>query len=215
MPYTPPQQQPEPTAPPSATPYPRPNTIPQGPSPLSAPPAQAGQGFELAPRPNPYQPTPTPSPGGRQIIQTTPPPSAADISAAGRGRFVWPVQGSLISGFGSKADGQRNDGLNIAANPGDPIRAASDGEVVYAGDQVPSFGNLVLIKHPGGWVTAYAHMGRILVKNRDPVVQGQQIGVVGQTGSVDRPQLHFEIRYAASPKDKAAPVDPSLLLPQR
>jgi murein DD-endopeptidase MepM/ murein hydrolase activator NlpD len=80
---------------------------------------------------------------------------------------------------------------------------------------VPSFGNLVLIKHPGGWVTAYAHMGRILVKNRDAVVQGQEIGVVGQTGQVDRPQLHFEIRYAPSPKDKAAPVDPALVLPQR
>ena len=95
---------------------------------------------------------------------------------------------------------------------GDP---AADGEVVYAGDQVPSFGNLVLIKHPGGWVTAYAHMGRILVKNRDQVVQGQQIGVVGQTGQVDRPQLHFEIRYAPSPKDKAIPVDPALVLPAR
>jgi murein DD-endopeptidase MepM/ murein hydrolase activator NlpD len=94
------------------------------------------------------------------------------------------------------------------------VRAAADGQVVYAGDQVPSFGNLVLVKHDGGWVTAYAHMSRILVKNRDQVMQGQELGEVGQTGSVDRPQLHFEIRYAASPKDKATPVDPGLLLPQ-
>lgn len=169
-----------------------------------------------APRAAPYQAIPAPpATVGRPIIQSAPPPSAADVAAAGRGKFAWPVQGDVISGFGPKADGQRNDGVNISANEGDPVRAAADGEVVYAGDQVPSFGNLVLIKHPGGWVTAYAHMAHILVHNRDPVVQGQQIGVVGQTGSVDRPQVHFEIRYAPSPKDKAAPVDPALLLPQR
>ena len=201
-----------PTAPPSSPSVSSPQLI--------SPPPPASQGFELnqpPARPQPYQAQPyqPPPSQNRPIIQTGPAPSASDVATAGKGRFIWPVAGSVIQGFGPKADGQRNDGLNITASAGDPVRAASDGEVVYAGDQVPSFGNLVLIKHPGGWVTAYAHMGRILVKNRDQVVQGQQIGIVGQTGQVDRPQLHFEIRYAPSPKDKATPVDPALVLPTR
>jgi murein DD-endopeptidase MepM/ murein hydrolase activator NlpD len=137
------------------------------------------------------------------------------VATAGKGKFVWPTAGALISGFGPKSDGQRNDGLNISANAGDPVRASADGEVVYAGDQVVGFGNLVLVKHTGGWVTAYAHLSKILVKNRDQVTQGQEIGSVGQTGQVDRPQLHFEIRYAPSAKDKAVPVDPMLILPAR
>ena len=191
---------PTPTAPPAASPAP----------------TTSSQGFQTlpAPGPRPYQTLPA-NPGSRAIIQTGPAPSAADVATAGKGKFIWPVTGQVIQGFGPKADGQRNDGLNITAGSGDPVRASADGEVVYAGDQVPSFGNLVLIKHAGGWVTAYAHMARIMVKNRDAVVQGQQIGVVGQTGQVDRPQLHFEIRYAPSPKDKATPVDPALVLPEK
>jgi len=187
------------------------------PAAMPPPPAEAQSGFELQPnRPPAATPARPPAVGdGRVLPQGAPAPNAADLAAAGRGRFLWPAAGTLLSGFGPKPDGQRNDGVNIVANPGDPVRAAAEGEVVYAGDQVPSFGNLVLIKHPGGWVTAYAHMSRILVKNRDEVTQGQEIGVVGQSGSVDRPQLHFEIRYAASPKDKASPVDPMLLLPAR
>ena len=210
--------------PPTERPYARP-TSPQGPtappsspsaSSVTTPPASSNQGFEITPsRPQPYQPVTPPTSSGRPIIQSSPAPSAADVATAGKGRFIWPSGGPVIQGFGPKADGQRNDGLNITASSGDAVRAAADGEVVYAGDQVPSYGNLVLIKHPGGWVTAYAHMSRILVKNRDQVVQGQQIGAVGSTGAVDRPQLHFEIRYAPSPKDKATPVDPALVLPQR
>ncbi len=205
-------------APPASTPAPETdalNTPPaaalpgqsQTQTPAPAPAPEATQG------PRPYQSVPA-NPG-RPIIQSSPAPSSSDVATAGKGRFIWPVNGQVIQGFGPKADGQRNDGLNIQAGSGDPVRAAGDGEVVYAGDQVPSFGNLVLIKHAGGWVTAYAHMARIMVKNRDTVVQGQQIGVVGQTGQVDRPQLHFEIRYAPSPKDKATPVDPALVLPEK
>ena len=196
--YTPP------TAPPSSPSF---SSVP--------PPAASSQGFELSPsRPQAYQPV-TPPTSSRPLIQSSPAPSASDVATAGRGKFIWPANGAVIQGFGVKGDGQRNDGLNITSSTGDAVRAAADGEVVYAGDQVPSYGNLVLIKHPGGWVTAYAHMSRILVKNRDQVVQGQQIGAVGQSGSVDRPQLHFEIRYAPSPKDKATPVDPALVLPER
>ena len=183
--------------------------------------APSRDGFETVPARPTYgapPPRPTTTPGATrpgQIIQTNPAPSTSDVVTAGRGVFIWPTSGKLISGFGPKPDGQRNDGLNIAGDPGDPVRSAAAGEVVYAGDQVPSFGNLVLIKHDGGWVTAYAHLGSIAVKNRDQIAQGQQIGVVGQSGAVDRPQLHFEIRYAASPRDKASPIDPMLLLPGR
>ena len=208
-----------PTAPPSS---PSVSSPPMASNPSQAPsqsqyarpptPPAANQGFEIQQPRQPYQPPPSQS---RPMVQSAPAPSAGDVATAGKGKFIWPVGGAVIQGFGPKADGQRNDGLNITSSAGDPVRAAADGEVVYAGDQVPSFGNLVLIKHPGGWVTAYAHMGRILVKNRDQVVQGQQIGAVGQTGQVDRPQLHFEIRYAPSPKEKAIPVDPALVLPAR
>jgi murein DD-endopeptidase MepM/ murein hydrolase activator NlpD len=142
-------------------------------------------------------------------------PSDQDVIAAGRGLFTWPVKGDTIGTFGpSGAGGQRSDGLNIRANAGDPVRAAAGGEVVYAGDQVPEFGNLVLIKHANGWVTAYAHLSRADVKMRQTVVQGQQIGAVGQSGGVSEPQLHFEVRYAPSPKDKARPINPSLVLPK-
>jgi murein DD-endopeptidase MepM/ murein hydrolase activator NlpD len=140
------------------------------------------------------------------------PMSDAAVAAAGKGRFNWPLKGEVISRFGPQGPGQRNDGLNIAAAPGSPVKAAASGEVVFAG-QLPGFGNLVLLKHPGGWVTAYAHLSKLEVKMRDQVAQNQEVGQAGQTGQVDRPQLHFEVRYAPNPKDKARPVDPSLLLP--
>ncbi len=225
LPPTPPRGSPEgppaASSAPATTPAPYNQPATQLPPPprggtLNSPPAASSQGFELRNAPPASEPrTPPPAPRTGQIIASTPPPTAAEVSAAGKGRFAWPLGGSLISGFGAKSDGQRNDGLNISGSAGEAVKAAADGEVVYAGDQVPSFGNLVLVKHPGGWVTAYAHMGHILVKNREQVTQGEQIGDVGQTGSVDRPQLHFEIRYAASPKDKASPVDPMLILPGR
>lgn len=147
------------------------------------------------------------------ILQASPAPSLGDIVAAGRGRFVWPVRGAVLSGFGRKGGGQSNDGLNISAQPGEAVRASAAGEVVYAGDQVPSFGNLVLVKHANGWVTAYAHMSGITVKNRDQVAQGQQIGLAGNTGNVGVTQLHFEMRYSPSVRDKATPIDPMLILP--
>jgi murein DD-endopeptidase MepM/ murein hydrolase activator NlpD len=86
--------------------------------------------------------------------------------------------------------------------------------VAYAGNELKGYGNLVLIRHDGGWVTAYAHLARVDVKMQDAVSQGQQIGQVGATGGVSEPQLHFEVRYAPSPKDKARPVDPALVLPR-
>ncbi len=208
-----PLMRPQPYTPPPAETAPSPST--------EAPPASSNQGFELTPTapaqpPAPAQPAyrPPPPPSRGPIIQTSPAPSSSDIVTAGRGKFVWPAAGNIVSGFGPKAGGQRNDGVDIAGTPGDPVRAAADGQVAYAGN-LAEYGNLVLIKHDANWVTAYAHMGRILVKIRDQVVQGQPIGDIGQSGSADRPEVHFEIRYAPSSKDKASPVDPALLLPQR
>jgi murein DD-endopeptidase MepM/ murein hydrolase activator NlpD len=134
--------------------------------------------------------------------------------SAGAGRFVWPVRGQILSSFGVTGVGRRNDGVDIGAVAGAPVGAAASGEVVYAGDQVPGFGNLVLIKHASGWVSAYAHLGTVIVKMRQMVYQGEPLGTVGMTGGVGAPQLHFEIRYAATPSEKARPVDPVLVLPR-
>jgi murein DD-endopeptidase MepM/ murein hydrolase activator NlpD len=124
------------------------------------------------------------------------------------------VRGQILSSFGVTGVGRRNDGVDIGAVAGATVAAAATGEVVYAGDQVPGFGNLVLIKHASGWVSAYAHLGTVIVKMRQMVYQGEPLGTVGMTGGVSAPQLHFEIRYAANPSEKARPLDPLLVLPK-
>ena len=119
----------------------------------------------------------------------------ASLRPSGAGaRFVWPVRGETLSDFGPKASGQRNDGINIAAAKGTPIRAAADGVVAYRGSEIRGYGNLVLLRHPDGWVTAYAHADSISVRKGQHVQAGEVIGKVGASGSVDRPQLHFEVR---------------------
>jgi murein DD-endopeptidase MepM/ murein hydrolase activator NlpD len=167
--------------------------------------------------PPPVRPEPRPvtlPPAPMVSNETSAPSSEAEIIASGRGRFLWPVRGDVISGFGIKPGGQRNDGINLSGKDGDPVRAAAGGEVVYSGNLVPGFGNLVLIKHEGGWVTAYAHMASTAVKIKDRIAQGQTIGTVGRTGGVEASQLHFELRYAPSPKEKARPIDPALVMPR-
>ncbi len=216
-PYTPPA--PRPYVPPAPAPYTPPAPVPYTPptpAPYVPPRAAAPAPAPVTPPTSYPRPTPVTPPATRPaIIDSTQPPSDADVIAAGRGRFNWPVKGETIGTFGPNgAGGQRSDGLNIRATAGEPVRAAAAGEVVYAGDQVPEFGNLVLVKHADGWVTAYAHLGRADVKMRQTVTQGQQIGVVGMSGGVAEPQLHFEVRYAPSPKDKARPINPSLVLPR-
>ena len=145
--------------------------------------------------------------------QATPSLSDNDISAAAHGRFVWPVRGDIVARFGPMGVGRRNDGVDIKAAQGSVVKAAAPGEVVYAGDQVPGYGNLVLIKHADGWVTAYAHLDSVSVAMKDQVQQGQVVGEVGMTGGVSQPELHFEVRYSPTPADKARPVDPVLVLP--
>ncbi|HBS31572.1 MAG TPA: hypothetical protein DEA40_07490 [Parvularcula sp.] len=118
--------------------------------------------------------------------------------------FDWPVQGAVIGSYGMSATGKRNDGVNIAAPVGTPVRAAADGEVVYRGSELQDYGNLLLIKHRDGFVSAYAHNDVMLVKKGDRVRQGQVIAKVGQTGSATEPQLHFEIRQNLKAIDPVA-----------
>ena len=143
------------------------------------------------------------------------PASSGDVAGLGKGQFIWPVRGEILSAWGPKGGGQRNDGVNIAARIGDPVHAARGGTVVYAGNSVPAFGNLVLIKHPGGWATLYANLGKITVRNNAVVTQGQEIGLAGRSGAVDQPQVHFEVRYASKADVKAVPYDPASVLPPR
>lgn len=131
-----------------------------------------------------------PAPPGAESAATERPP----FSGRGGAPFLWPVEGPVLSAFGPKAGGLHNDGINIGTARGAPVRAAKDGTVVYAGSQLRGFGNLVLIRHEDRWVTAYAHLDRMLVGKGSRVAAGQTIGAAGSTGSADRPQLHFEIR---------------------
>ncbi len=125
------------------------------------------------------------------------------------GRFQWPVDGKVISSFGSKGGGKVNDGLNIGVAKGTPIRASADGVVAYSGDEIGVFGGLILINHGSGWVTAYGHADKLNVVRGAKVKAGDIIGLAGESGYVEEPQLHFEIR-----KDRK-PVDPNSHLPKR
>jgi murein DD-endopeptidase MepM/ murein hydrolase activator NlpD len=178
-------------------------TPPAAPAPVvAAAPAEAAPrrtGVEAAPaEARPSAPPPAPLPG--------------PASPGRPGRFAWPVQGQVISAFGPKPGGLQNDGINIAAARGAPVRAAGHGVVVYAGNELRGFGNLLLVRHGDGWMSAYAHLDEMLVERGAEVQRGQQIGRVGQTGSVASPQLHFELRHdgrAVDPRG-ALPPGPSL-----
>ena len=132
------------------------------------------------------------------------PRSSAKVTRSGRKKFLWPVKGRVIVGFGPRKGGFHNDGINILARAGAPVRSAEKGKVIYVGNQLQGFGNLVLIKHSQGWISAYAHGSSVLVKRGNFVERGQVIAKVGRTGNVDRPQLHFELRRgdeAVDPRD--------------
>jgi murein DD-endopeptidase MepM/ murein hydrolase activator NlpD len=119
------------------------------------------------------------------------------------------VRGSVLAGYGSGPDGMHNDGINIAAPRGAPIEAVDAGVVAYAGNELRGYGNLLLVKHPNGWISAYAHCDQMLVKRGDKVARGQVIARVGSTGNVNEPQLHFELRHgnhAVDPREFLAPV---------
>ncbi|MBO6520960.1 MAG: LysM peptidoglycan-binding domain-containing M23 family metallopeptidase [Rhodospirillales bacterium] len=186
--------------------------IPQNPdAPKSQPVAKAAPRTETAsapakpdkpPRQMARAPEPASTGGSVNVVPPRKPPSPVPPPAARTGRgFVWPVRGPLMSNFGTKNGGLRNDGINIIAPAGTPVVAAENGVVAYAGNEIRGFGNLLLIKHADGYVTAYAHNRDLLVKRGQRVKRGQKIATVGQTGSVNRPQLHFEIRKGRRPRN--------------
>jgi murein DD-endopeptidase MepM/ murein hydrolase activator NlpD len=157
---------------------------------------------------SPITPRRKPTPGWyhEQAPQTTSSTTTSGPIYAGNGMFQWPLQGRILSDYGTDSTGERNDGINISATYGTPIHAAAAGTVTYAGNELKGYGNLVLIRHDDGYVTAYAHAQNIIVSRGDAVSRGQVIGYAGDTGDVTSPQLHFEIRH------EMAPVNPHTLL---
>lgn len=116
-------------------------------------------------------------------------------------KLRWPAQGKVISGFGGRPDGTHNDGINMSVPLGTDVHAAESGVVAYAGSELKGYGNLVLVRHDNGWVTAYAHNDELMVKRGDKISRGQVIAKAGKTGTVDQPQVHFELRQGSKPVD--------------
>lgn len=165
---------------------------------LPAPPAAAAAAPAAPPPARPAAaraPLPEPDPAVlRRAQEATPPPLSGD-------GFLQPVPGRLVSGFGDKGDGRRNDGINLAAPRGTPVRAAENGIVVYAGESIPGFGVLLLIRHADGFTTAYGHLEQALVAVGDRVARGQVVARVGDSGDVKTAQLHFQLRNGATAVD--------------
>ena len=130
----------------------------------------------------------------KEKISSDPTQKLPKLTARSSSKFSWPVQGKVLSHYGAKSDGLFNDGINIAAARGTAVKAAENGVIAYAGNEVKGMGNLIIIQHSGGWMTVYAHMDSMSVRRGAKVSVGQKIGTVGETGKVDQPQLHFEIR---------------------
>ena len=170
--------------------------------PASAPPASVPPAAVASEQAEPPPAAATPPPGApaeQRVVALSPPP--ASVSPPGSRGFVWPVHGQVISEYGSTGKGQHNDGINIAVPRGTPVVAADDGVVAYAGNELRGFGNLLLIRHSDGWMTAYAHNDTLLVKRGQSVRRGQEIATVGDSGGVSQPQLHFEVRQGTRAVD--------------
>jgi len=152
--------------------------------------AAGGQGAAGASAQVPLQPAlPAPAQTAAAApVDAAPPPRTS-------GMFLWPVKGDVVAEFGPlPGKGQHNDGINIAVPRGTLVKAAENGVVVYVGNELKGFGNLLLIKHADGWMTAYAHTEQMKVQRGDRVRRGQIIATVGSSGNAAQPQLHFEIR---------------------
>jgi murein DD-endopeptidase MepM/ murein hydrolase activator NlpD len=148
-------------------------------------------------------------PQSARLAQATTAPEDAKIESPAKAAeatgalptFRWPVRGKVITSYGAKTNGKANDGINLAVPEGTPVKAAEDGVVAYSGNELKGYGNLVLVRHSNGYVTAYAHASELLVKRGDTIKRGQIIAKSGQSGEVGSPQLHFEIRKGSSPVD--------------
>jgi murein DD-endopeptidase MepM/ murein hydrolase activator NlpD len=168
----------------------KPEPVP--PPPASTPAATASGAPPVLPARNPAAALPLPG--------ETPAPGPAEPATAG-GRFPWPVNGKILASYGAGPGTSHNEGINIAAPRGTPVRAIDSGVVAYVGNEVQGYGNLVLVKHANGWISAYAHLDGVTVKKGDSVSAGEIVGQVGTTGGVDQPQLHFELRRGKRPVD--------------
>jgi len=224
------QPQPAPPVPPPAVRPPQPSSIggggaitatPLTPVPTTAPSAPPPLGPSALPplatatvQPAPVPPAAPPAPSASQPQPPSPPDQTASLALppppprSGRS-FLWPVQGDILSKYGPTASGTQNDGINIKAAEGTPVLAADAGTVAYAGNELRGYGNLILIKHADGWMTAYAHNSKLLVSRGQKVQRGQVIARVGATGAVTEPQLHFEVRRgsrALDPMDYLGPT---------
>lgn len=127
-------------------------------------------------------------------VRTEKKPEPSQTIADKNNHFAWPINGSIISKFGPKSGGLYNDGINIKATAGAPVKAAEDGIVAYVGNELKGYGNLVIVKHAGGWITAYAHLSDTAVRRSQKVSLGDKIGAIGATGNVKSPQLYFGLR---------------------
>jgi murein DD-endopeptidase MepM/ murein hydrolase activator NlpD len=162
------------------------------------PPGQSEPPRSAAP-PAAGQPTPL-SPAAAEssvTVPATPPP-----------RMAWPLKGKVLAHYGTASGGQKNDGIDIQAEPGAPVKAADGGTVVYVGSEVAHLGNLVLVQHPGGYITAYGNNEAVLVKKGAEVKKGETIAKAGSSGGVTSPRLHFEVRRGGS-----RTIDPMTVLP--
>lgn len=173
----------------------------------------------ITPAATPMPAQPSPAANGANVLQAaaTPTPAATQPQAApvqaapaqvaalppqepamsGSDKFRWPVSGRVITDFAAS----KGTGINIEASEGAAVQAAENGTVIYVGSGVEGYGNLVLIRHPNGFVSAYAHLKSMTVGKNDVVQRGQSIGSAGMTGSVSKPQVHFELRKGATPVD--------------
>ena len=149
---------------------------------------------------------PKPAKGAKQPVAQAPVETTASVaphvepSAPTPVEFRWPARGHILKSFGEKA-GEKSDGINIALPEGTPIKAAENGVVAYAGNELKGYGNLVLVRHDNGFVSAYANNSELKVKKGETVKRGQVIAASGQTGNVSSPQLHFELRKGSTPVD--------------
>jgi murein DD-endopeptidase MepM/ murein hydrolase activator NlpD len=201
LPPTPRPEVPQPTtapdlAPPAALQPPSDSTPPLAPPAAQPAPASTPPPVSAAPPP-------------REVPETPDANSGATSPAVGTGAFLWPVRGHILATYGSKSDGTHNDGINIAAPRGTAVQAVDAGVVAYTGNELRGYGNLVLVKHANGWISAYAHCDVILVKRGEKVGRGQVIARVGSTGNVNEPQLHFELRrgqHAVDPREFMPPL---------
>lgn len=147
-----------------------------------------------------FEKSPAPAIDRSGATASLPPVSLASRNDSANPEFRWPARGRVIQAFGASG----NDGINIAVPEGTPVKAAESGVVAYAGSELKGYGNLVLIRHPNGFVSAYANNGSLDVKRGDTVKRGQTIALSGQSGNVASPQLHFELRKGSKPVDPSA-----------